>query len=129
MSAADARTGLGFIAPPPGLAPHVDFSLEAIAGADGLYALTAVSDADVRLFAVDPATVVPDYAPVLTDGQAEDLGLRSPDEARLLVFARMTEEGIGLNLLAPVVINQRTGDAAQVILEGQDYPVRALLAR
>jgi len=120
-------SAVAFLAPPPGLAPHLAFALDRIDGADGLFALTAVDDPDVRLFAVDPAVVVPDYAPVLSDAQADDLGLRTAEEAQLLVVARMTDEGMGVNLLAPVVINTRTGEAAQVILEGQDLPVRALL--
>lgn len=128
MSAASASAALTFVTPPPGLAPHVDFSLDAIDGADALYALTAISDPDVRLFAVDPASVMPDYAPVLSDDQVDALGLRTPDDAVVLVVARMTDEGIGVNLLAPVVVNTHTGAAAQVILEGQDLPVRALLA-
>lgn len=120
-------SAVAFLAPPPGLAPHLAFALDAVDGADGLFALTAVDDPEVRLFAVDPAVVVPDYAPVLSDAQADDLGLRTAEEAQLLVVARMTDEGMGVNLLAPVVINTRTGEAAQVILEGQDLPVRALL--
>lgn len=32
-----------------------------------------------------------------------------------------------MNLLAPVIVNQTTGAAAQVILEDQDYPLRAPL--
>ncbi len=127
MSASSASAALTFVAPPPGLAPHVDFSLDAIDGADALYALTAIADPEVRLFAVDAASVMPDYAPVLSDDQVDALGLRTPDDAVVLVVARMTDEGIGVNLLAPVVVNTRTGAAAQVILEGQDLPVRALL--
>ncbi|WEK13051.1 MAG: flagellar assembly protein FliW [Candidatus Microbacterium phytovorans] len=118
---------LSFLAPPPGLAPHVAFALEPVEAAEGLFTLTAVADPEVRLFAVDPATVMPDYAPVLSDEQAESLALESPDDATLFVVAQLTDEGIGVNLLAPVVVNHRTGSAAQVILEGQDLPVRALL--
>lgn len=133
MSAVDERRDgaqavLGFIDPPPGLEPHTAFALEGIAAAEGLFALTSVDDPQIRLFVMDPAAVVPDYAPVLSDDQVAVLGLQSPEEAAVLVVARMTDEGIGVNLLAPVVFNQRTGDAAQVILEGQDLPVRALLA-
>ena len=117
-----------FVAPPPGLAPHTSFTLDPVSGSGGLFALRSVDDPAVRLFVVDPGAVVPDYAPVLSDAQASGLGLRSADDAQLLVVARMTEEGVGVNLLAPVVLNRRTGDAAQVILEGQDLPVRALLA-
>lgn len=119
---------LRFVTPPPGLAPHTSFLLEPVRDSGGLFALRATDDPSVRLFLVDPGDVVPDYAPVLSDAQAQQLGLESSDDAQLLVVARMTEEGVGVNLLAPVVMNRRTGDAAQVILEGQDLPVRAILA-
>ncbi len=119
---------LEFVAPPPGLAPHTAFVLDRIAEAEGLFALTAVSDDAVRLFLVDPRDVAPDYAPVLTDTQAEQLALDSADDALLLVVAQLTEAGVGINLLAPVVVNQRTGGAAQLILEGQDFPLRSVLA-
>ncbi|MCR2793239.1 flagellar assembly protein FliW [Microbacterium sp. zg.Y625] len=117
-----------FVAPPPGLAPHTTFTLDPVSESGGLFALRAVQDPDVRLFVLDPGAVVPDYAPVLSDSQATGLGLRSSDDAQLFVVAHMTDEGVGVNLLAPVVLNRHTGDAAQVILEGQDLPVRALLA-
>ncbi|MCT1477854.1 flagellar assembly protein FliW [Microbacterium sp. p3-SID336] len=118
---------LTFTAPPPGLAPHVDFSLAPIDGADGLFALRAVADEALRLYLVDPNTVLAEYAPTLTDAQVDDLALGSPDDALLLVVAHPSAEGVSVNLLAPVVVNKTTGTAAQVILEDQDYPVRAPL--
>jgi flagellar assembly factor FliW len=119
---------VAFVAPPPGLAPHTDFELAPIDGAEGLFSLRARADEDLRMFLVDPRTVVADYAPVLTDEQSAQLELASPDEALLLVVANPGAEGVHVNLLAPVVVNTATGTAAQVILEGQDYPVRAPLA-
>lgn len=118
---------LTFTAPPPGLAPHVDFSLAPIDGADGLFALRAVADEALRLYLVDPSTVLSEYAPTLSDAQVDDLALRSPDDALVLVVAHPSAEGVSVNLLAPVVVNRTTGAAAQVILEDQDYPVRAPL--
>lgn len=117
---------LSFVAPPPGLAPHVDFALAPVDSADGLFSLTAV-DADLRLYLVDPATVVASYAPTLSDDQVAELGLESPEQAMLLVVAHPGRDGVSVNLLAPVVVNRATGAAAQVILEGQDYPVRVPL--
>lgn len=122
MSAAVA-----FLSPPPGLAPHTDFDLAPIEGAEGLFALSARDDAELRLFLVDPSTVVAGYAPVLTDQQAADLALERPDDALLLVVANPGADGVHVNLLAPVVINTATGTAAQLILDGQDHPVRAPL--
>lgn len=68
-----------------------------------------------------------DDAPELTDAQAADLALTSPDDAMLLVVARLADDGVTVNLMAPVVINRTSGVASQVILEGQDLPLRAPL--
>ncbi|WAA67060.1 flagellar assembly protein FliW [Microbacterium oxydans] len=118
---------LTFLAPPPGLAPHVDFALAPVDGADGLFAMRAVDDAELRLYLVDPRSVLTEYAPVLTDEQADGLALETPDDALILVVAHPSADGVSVNLLAPVIVNRTTGAAAQVILEDQDYPLRAPL--
>lgn len=118
---------LTFLAPPPGLAPHVDFALTPVDGADGLFSLRAVDDTELRLYLVDPRTVLSAYAPTLTDEQADGLAFESPDDALILVVAHPSAEGVSVNLLAPVIVNQTTGAASQVILEDQDYPLRAPL--
>jgi flagellar assembly factor FliW len=118
---------LTFLSPPPGLAPHVDFALAPVDGADGLFAMRAVDDADLRLYLVDPRSVLSDYAPTLTDEQADGLALETADDALILVVAHPSAAGVSVNLLAPVIVNRTTGAAAQVILEDQDYPLRAPL--
>lgn len=118
---------LDFIAPPLGLAPHTRFRLDPIDGADGLFALRAIDDDALQLYAVDPKTVVSAYAPTIPDENADALGLTGPDDALLLVVASHTPSGVHVNLLAPIVAHRDTGTAAQVILEGQDYPLRAPL--
>ena len=118
---------LTFLAPPPGLAPHVDFSLAPVDGADGLFAMRAVDDADLRLYLVDPSSVLSEYAPMLSDEQAESLALTTADDALILVVAHPGADGVSVNLLAPVIVNRATGAASQVILEDQDYPLRAPL--
>jgi len=102
------------------------FTLSPVDGSDGLFTLVG---GDARLFLLDAAVHLPSYAPELTDEQAEGLGLRSAEEAMLLVVANPGPDGTTVNLLAPVVVNARTAVAAQVILEGQDLPLRAELAR
>ncbi|PRB16029.1 flagellar assembly protein FliW [Microbacterium sp. MYb62] len=118
---------LTFVAPPPGLAPHVDFALAPVDGADGLFSMRAVDDAALRLYLVDPRAVLSEYAPILTDEQADGLALGSADDALILVVAHPSVEGVSVNLLAPVIVNRTTGAASQVILEDQDYPLRAPL--
>ena len=118
---------LSFVTPPPGFAPHTEFALEAVAGADGLFTMQAAHQHELRVYLVDPQTVLAGYAPTLTDDQVAALALDGPDDAFVLVVAHPTDEGVSVNLLAPVVVNRATGTAAQLILEDQDYPLRTML--
>jgi flagellar assembly factor FliW len=120
---------LTFTAPPPGLAPHVEFTLADVEGAPGLRALRASSDANVRLFVVDPALFVPDYAPAFTDEHLSDVGAASTQDADILVVTTLDADGPVVNLLAPVLVNSSTGAATQVILDGTDWPLRARLGK
>ena len=132
MSAVTAP--VAFVAPPFGLEPLVDFALDEVEGAAGLFALRATGSGSgaeaeaVRLYVLDAAVHLPDYSPVLTDEQTTGLDLHDAAEALLLVVATPASSGMTVNLLAPVVVNTRTGTAAQLILEGQDWPLRAELA-
>ncbi|MDY0892515.1 flagellar assembly protein FliW [Frigoribacterium sp. CFBP9030] len=133
------RTPVRFVAPPFGLEPKVDFVLDEIEGAVGLFALravdaavdaaidAAVDAADVRLFVLDASVHLTDYSPVITDEQTALLELTDADDAMLLVVATPASSGMTVNLLAPVVVNRVTGAGAQLILEGQDWPLRAEL--
>ena len=119
---------LTFIAPPPGLAPLVDFTLDDIEGAEGLYALRAKADANRRLFVLDAAVHLPDYTPVLSDEQCAALDVSTPENVLLLVIVNPSEAGTTVNLMAPIVVNATTGACAQVILDDQDWPLRAELS-
>jgi flagellar assembly factor FliW len=118
---------LTFVTPPPGLAPLTDFSLNPVDGALGLYALVAVANQDVRLYVVDAGVYLPHYAPVITDEHADTLGLATADDAMVLVVATPAATGTTVNLIAPIVVNSSTGTSAQVILDGQDWPLRETL--
>jgi flagellar assembly factor FliW len=119
---------LTFIAPPPGLAPLVDFTLDDIEGAEGLYAQRAKADANRRLFVLDAAVHLPDYTPVLSDEQCAALDVSTPENVLLLVIVNPSEAGTTVNLLAPIVVNATTGACAQLILDDQDWPLRAELS-
>ena len=79
----------------------------------------------------DPWGVVPDYAPEISYAEAEQLGLRSFEDARL--FGILTVPGdpreLTINLRAPVVINARTRTGKQVVLVGETYDTRHRLSR
>lgn len=121
---------LTFVVPPPGFAPHVDFVLEEVVGAIGLFTLKPVAPGAPRLYVLDAGTYLPTYTPELSDQQVASLGLTSPDDALVLVVANPGTDGTTTtNLMAPVVVNAHTGACAQFILDNQDWPLRAELAR
>lgn len=117
---------LTFAVPPFGLSPAPVFTLTPVDGAEGLFTLVGGSS---RLFVLDAAVHLPSYAPELTDEQAAGLELTDPADAMLLVVANPGASGTTVNLLAPIVVNARTAEGAQLILEDQDLPLRAELAR
>lgn len=118
---------LTFIAPPPGLSPLTEFSLDPVDGAPGLYALVAGTDQAMRLYVVDAGVYLPDYTPVISDEHADALGLATADDALVLVVATPAATGTTVNLMAPIVVNSSTGVSAQVILDGQDWPLQERL--
>lgn len=122
-------SALKFILSPLGLEPVVDFALTETDGAPGLYSLTAIADENLRLFVLDAATHLPGYRPTITDQQRELLELDSADNASVLVVINPgVDAATTVNLMAPIVVNVATGASAQIILEGQDWPLKADLA-
>ena len=115
-----------FAAPMPGLHPYTKFSLHAVDGASGLFALRSL-EADVRLFLLDSSDGPRDYAPRLPAPALDEIGAAGVADVRVLVVANPADDGIHLNLRAPLLVHRRTGRALQVILDDQDYPLRARL--
>ncbi|HXD62156.1 MAG TPA: flagellar assembly protein FliW [Lacisediminihabitans sp.] len=118
---------LSFIAPPPGFEPMVDFTLDDIEGANGLYALRAVESTSTRLFVLDAGIFLPEYTPEISDEQAASLELEKGEDALVLVVANPGESGTTMNLMAPIVVNSLNGRCAQFILDGDEWPLRAQL--
>lgn len=113
-----------FASSPFGLAPLTSFTLDPIDGAEGLYALRAKADA-VRLFVLDGLSAGFGYRPPLTDGIRAQIGAADDADVRVFVVVNPADDGVYVNLRAPIVVHRETGCAAQVILEDQDYPLRA----
>ena len=119
---------LTFVAPPPGLDPLVEFDLAPVEGAVGLYTLWDTADADVRLFLLDPVHFVPEYRPALSAEQLAALDVGSDAELDVYVVATIQDGAPVVNLLAPILVQPLAARAAQVILEGDEWPLRAELA-
>ena len=125
----DVPAVLELVTPLLGLPGHLRYALEPLDEPGVLFALRSVpadeADAPVRLFVVSPAAHFPDYTPVIdTDALAWDA-----DEEHTAVLAVVhpgqgPQDGPTVNLLAPLVVDTRSGRAAQVVLDG-DWPLRA----
>lgn len=74
----------------------------------------------------DPWSVFPEYSPEIAQGDADQLGLGSREDARLLVILTVpaVPSGITANLRAPIVVNTGERVAKQVVLLGDAYHTR-----
>lgn len=129
---------LRFVRPLPGFPQLSRFVLVRLEDQDGgpdggldavLYELRSIEVPDVRFLVGVPTAFFPDYAFELDEPSCSELELADAADALVLVVltAGPDFEAPTANLLAPVVINARTRSAAQVILSGTDWPVRAAI--
>lgn len=117
-------TGLvTFITPPPGLSPLLEFDLEPVAEADGLYSLRSLDAPDIRLFVIDAPVYLPDYHPEVSVQQLESVGASETSEVRVLVVATLNNDMPSANLMAPILMHATSGAANQLILDGE-WPLR-----
>lgn len=116
---------LDFTEPPPGMMGLRSFTLDPLDEAGFLFAMRSTDHPQIRLFVVAPQPYFPQYAPRIDRAVTASLGLT--EEPVLLVVVHPGEEGIPptANLLAPVAVNAATGTAVQVVLDGDEWPLRA----
>jgi flagellar assembly factor FliW len=130
MTTEPAPTSLATIDVPGGLVGFPDTSTYRLEGGEGGVFELAPVGADGPTFVAAAAGVFyPDYRPVLDDTTAARLGLRDAHDVLVLVIVTVGHDISAAygNLFAPLVVNARTGAAEQVVLSGQDHPLRAPL--
>ena len=95
----------------------------------GLGAIHWLQSLDEPAFAMpvmDPLYVKEDYNPQVDDDVFEDAKPIGPDSTLVLVTVTVPHdlEKMTVNLRGPIVINTETRKAAQIIIDGDDYPVK-----
>jgi flagellar assembly factor FliW len=132
----DASGALTFTDPMAGFVECTRYALIAHTRPDGtedasVAWLQALDPPHHAFVVTDPWMIVPDYSPEISDGDAEDLGLASFQDAR--VFGILTVPGdakeISINLRAPIVVNVARRLAKQVVLLNDEYHTRHLVSR
>ena len=119
---------LEMVQPMPGFDDDRRFALVKLDDDGMLCALTCL-DSDLRFLVVPPMPFFPDYAPEIDEDMAERLELTSADDALVLVVLTAGDSlaSSTANLVAPIVVNRATRQAAQVVLADQDLPLAAPL--
>ena len=104
------------------------FALVEVSETSPLFRLSSLDSPGLDFLVVPPAVFFPDYAPEIDDASAARLALTDAEDALLLVILTVGADiaAATANLMAPVVINARTRQAAQVIVE-DTFPLRAPL--
>ena len=97
---------------------------------NSLLCFQSVATPGLAFVAVNPFTLNPSYAPVLTPGELKTMGVERSEDlcfyALCVVRSPVGESTV--NLRCPIAVNDRTGKAMQVILESGDYHMRHLLS-
>ena len=100
-------------------------------GSEGsLLCFQSAATPELAFVAMNPFSLKPDYRPVLTGRELEKMGAERSEDLCFyaLCVVRSPAADSTVNLRCPVVINDQTRQAMQVILEGQEYQMRHLLS-
>jgi len=121
---------LVFAAPLLGLEHLSRFVLVALDEDSPLFSLQSLEQEDVRLLVLAPGAVFADYLPPLDALTLAAVGAGTPEDVLFLVVvtAGASVAESTANLLAPIIVHATTGRAAQAVLTGTTYPLRAPLA-
>jgi flagellar assembly factor FliW len=88
--------------------------------------LQSLDEPPISLFIINPFLIDPSYEFRLTDADMEDVNSANSAELAVYVVATIPEDprSATLNLMAPIVINDRDRRGKQVILHESKYSVK-----
>lgn len=118
-----------FVAPMPGFPDDHRFVLVRLDEAGLLFALTSIETPGLRFLVLPPMPYFPDYAPEVDDDTLAALGVTGAEGllTLLLVTTGNTVDEVTVNLMAPIVLDQASRRAVQLVLSRSGLPVRAPL--
>ena len=92
----------------------------------GIRWMQSLDEAGFALPVMDPLVVKADYNPEVDDELLKSLGNIGPDNLLVLVTVTVPADltKMSVNLQGPIVINVEERKACQVIIDGEDYPIK-----
>lgn len=110
---------------------ETEFLLLPFSGSGGtLLCLQSVATPQLAFVAMNPFSLDPAYAPVLQPEELEAMGVKDSRELSYYVLCAVKNpvSSSTVNMKCPVAVNEDTGMCMQVILDGEGYGMRHLLA-
>jgi len=105
-----------------------DFALlhDSEKGSDSIHWLQSLQEPAFAMPVMDPLRVCSDYNPEVDDELLKNLGELDPEEMLVLVTLTVPRDVklMSVNLRGPIIINAVQKTAIQVIVEGDEYPVK-----
>lgn len=105
-----------------------DFALlhDEESGAGAIHWLQSVQEPAFAMPVMNPLIVMPDYNPEVEDELIKPLGELLPEEILVMVTVTVPSDltKMTVNLKGPIIINASEKKACQVIVEGEQYPVK-----
>ena len=88
--------------------------------------LQSVDSPDISFVCLDPVGFKPDYNVPLNDEDAQALAIEQPEDALILTLVVIPEDPkkMTTNLAGPLVINVKTLQGRQVVLNADKYPLQ-----
>jgi len=111
----------------PGLPKDLKkFQLVAVEKDSPFFLLRSVDELSVCFVLIDPFYFFPDYQVELPDQEQKELELHDFQDAAVFCILNMSKglTNATVNLMAPIVVNVKTGCAKQVILTDSKYDIR-----
>lgn len=115
--------------PMPGFPAHRQFVLVRLNEDGLLFAFTSIQDPDLRFLVAPPEPFFPDYAPEIENETLAALNTKDPDRLLVMVVITAGVEETTANLFAPIIVDRDSKRAMQVILNGSNMPVRAVMRK
>jgi flagellar assembly factor FliW len=120
---------IDFVAPMAGFPAELRFVLVRVDESGLLYAMTSVDSPGLRFLVVPPGPFFPEYAAEIDDETLKTLAVADPERLLILLVVNTGDSAAGatVNLMAPIVLDQQSRRAVQLVLTGTDQSVRAPL--
>lgn len=95
-------------------------------GTDTIHWMQSLQEPTFAMPVMDPLIVCPDYNPEVDDELLNNIGEIVPEELLVMVTVTVPKDltKMTVNLKGPMVINAAQIKATQVIVEGDEYPVK-----